>query len=288
MKELYQKFVTILKMSQKEGVIKILHRGESKKYAFKCFALDDKIHTIEHFAEKLFFFGSKSRYFWNDRINPHEDLYFEINDVSNRFFDYIFDEFYNLSKKQNIKEGTSSFFRRNKEIIEFFRDGSNKISFVENISSLTKDEKFSVRNYYLRILHQLGESNYKKKSQFISSTEIESEAEKFSNEDIVISFWDLNFKAPKLPKTIPIFAGKPYAKQKEISVFTAIFPQFIYSFKYRDKIYVNPALGYSSDLENIVLSGFRINQDDFENKRKKETNLAKSVSTDGYEFWETI
>jgi len=51
-----------------------------------------------------------------------------------------------------------------------------------------------IRNYYLRILHQLGESNFKNQSNFVSSSEKRKVARKFSKSEIIINFWDINIK----------------------------------------------------------------------------------------------
>lgn len=278
-------FLNLLKIYKEKGCIKILHRGESKSFAFNCLNLDPRLNDMDEFAESFYFFGSKSKYFWNKKLNPEKDMDFDINDLSESFFEYIFHEFTELIR-YGTKVGTSMFFDRNKEPKKNFSQTLNVKPFIEKINQLSSSDKFYVRNYYLRILHQLGESNYKTNSQFVSGSIIEYEAEKFSNNEIMIHFWDLDFNKQKLPIGIPTFKGKPYRNQKEISVFSAIFPQFIYSFKYKHKTYPNPAILHSNNLELAVLCGLEINQDYFAHRLKNETNYDKGVETDGGKYWE--
>jgi hypothetical protein len=90
----YQSLLYNLTKAKENNWIILLHRGVSKKFAFEKVSLDIKYNTIEQFAEKLFFFGEKSKYFWNNKINPaNSQLQFDINDTSDSFFKYIFKEF---------------------------------------------------------------------------------------------------------------------------------------------------------------------------------------------------
>ena len=216
------------------------------------------MYAIEQFADKLFFFGEKSKYFWNDKINPaNSQLEFDVNDTSDSFFEYIFKEFNSLIRNHNYKR-TSYYFKKNKTAILFFGNLDNSSIFISAINQKTKEQKTIIRNYYLTILHQLGESKYKQTSQFISGSTDEMVANKFSKNEIVINFWELNFNKNNIihsDDNIPHFKGKPYKNQKELSVFTVILPQYIYSFKFENKIYKNSAI------DNILTLNLYILQD---------------------------
>lgn len=272
----YGEFCSLLKKYKNQGDIKLLHRGESKIHAFSSLRLDPLHDTIEQFANALYFFGSKSKYFWNEKLSSDESFDFDLNEVSEEFFKYIFLDLLHVSK-YGKKAGTIRYLAQNKDTRIFFSNESNLKFFIEMVSKLSQPDKFFVRNYYLRILHQLGESKYKKKSQFISSSTSEQEATKFSNNEIIIYFWDINFGKRVIPYNIPIFKGKPYKNQKEISIFSAIFPHFIYAFKYGRAIYPNPAISKSSNLELAVLTGLEIVQTNFITKLTTETNYGKGV-----------
>jgi len=281
--EKYKTFIELLNLSKKEGHIKILHRGTSKGFAFRRFSLDPEINNMNQFGEKLFFFGEKSRYFWNNRVIKFNG-YFAINDISDVFFKNIFFEFDRLLDSSK-KDGTKRYFKKNKKTSLFFGETNNSNEFIEVINKLNPNEKLLSRNYYLRILHQLGESEYKKESEFISSSKDRVTAEKFSKKDkLLINFWDLNFLRPRSIPDIPKFIGKPYKNQKEISVFGAILPHFIYSFEYRGDIYVNPAIDTTPNLKEAIFSGLKIKQENFMVKLSKETRYKFGLQTDGINY----
>ena len=95
MVDYYSEFLELLDSFKEDRLIKLLYRGVTKDFAFKCLNLDLKCNTIDQFAEQLFYFGEKSRYFWNERINSSkQEFNFEINDTSDEFFKYIFKEIF--------------------------------------------------------------------------------------------------------------------------------------------------------------------------------------------------
>jgi len=83
-----------------------------------------------------------------------------------------------------------------------------------------------------------------------------------------------------------LFKGKPYKNQAEISIFAVILPHFIYSFKFKDKLYINPAISNTENLIESIFGDLNIEQKNFEEKRAKETyfkNGAKTVDQVNYE-----
>lgn len=285
-KEKIIKFMNSLMEAKENTLIKILYRGYSLNMAFNAYKLDIRYNTIEDFSKKLFYFGDKSRHFWNKKIGS-DDLTFGINEISDSMFKYIFDLFFKLISNPK-KEHTKKYLNKNKEAKQFFSDKENLSLFLEKVNSLSNDDKLSSRNYYLTILHQLGETVYNRNSLLVSSSCIEYQTKRFSKCDgITIYFWDIIFKSQiELNKHLPYFQGKPYKNQKEITVFSAILPHYIYAFKYKKMMYYNPAIANIKNLDTVFFTGFEINQDDFNQRAIDETNYKSYVQTDGVSYKE--
>jgi len=261
--------------------IKLLYRGVTAEFAFNKLGLNSKINSIELFSEKLFLFGEKAKNFWNEKIISENS--FEINDTSDAFFEFIFQDFNKLIQT-HVKKGSIKYFNKkeNRPAVDFFKDIQNKGKFIEEINFLSVEGKISIRNYFLKILHQLGESSYKNISHFLSSSSSEKEAAKFSKvKGVIIYFWQPNHTIDSnLPTTNKklIFIGKPYKSQKEISPFTSILPHFIYCFKYKETLYFNPAIKEISIALPYIFFGLPINQENFIEKLET-TNYKKGVTT---------
>jgi hypothetical protein len=78
----------------------------------------------------------------------------------------------------------------------------------------------------------------------------------------------------------------PYKNQKEISVFSAILPHYIYAFKYKKEMYYNPAIANIKNLSAVVYTGFEISQEDFKQRAMSETNYRSYVQTNGVSYKE--
>ena len=270
----YKKFLLRLNFHKNRGRIKILKRGVSKDFAFRNFNLDTKFNTIEQFAEMLFYYGEKSKYFWEHELGRD----FGLNDVSDTVFSYIFGLLNEIANKEKVNHGTEKYRKRNRANFKYFSVFSNQDDFQARISKHLSEDRRQIRNYYFRIIHQLGETKYKGQSMNISGTGDSHIAEKFSRGEIVINFWDFDFNAPLESTYIPKFLGKPYKSQKEISIFGAIFPHYIYSFIHNKKTYFNPAFFGSINLDDTILNGFIIDQSEFKSRIKKETAYEKGIN----------
>ncbi|GIM61561.1 hypothetical protein CAPN008_16110 [Capnocytophaga canis] len=287
MKNNLEKFKQRLEKFEEQKRIKILHRGISKKDVFDRFNLDTKYNTIKQFKERLYFYGEKSKYFWKQRIKSD----FGINDIDEKVFRYIFGKFTEIyDSRESLKKQKKNYVDKNRKKFEFFSKGDNLDVFLNAISDLSDNDKTLLRNYYFRIIHQLGETDYINQSLLVSSSQIEDVAKKFSKGDIIIYFWDFDFNnLPNLSGDgIVFFNGKPYENQVEISVFGAIFPHYIYAFKYEEKYYLNPALEKLEDEEAMdmaIVFGFNINQDGFQERAKTEI-IGNTVEWDNGEFKE--
>jgi hypothetical protein len=279
--EKYKNFIIRLNYFKSKGLIKILHRGLSKEFGFDRFNLNAKDHNLNDFAKLLFYYGDKSKYFW-EQMNGRD---FGLNETNDEVFIYIF-EIFNQIVQNPIKKGTKLFIDKNKNHFYFFKNISNKDLFINEIGNITNNEKLELRNYYFRIIHQLGETTFKNQSLMVSSTENENIAKKrFSKYEIVISFWDFNFNNFSISNiNLPVFKTKPYRNQKEISVFGAIFPHYIYSVKFKNKEIINPAILENLNLDEVILCGFNINQDRFKDKFKDKTKFEFGIKTNNSKY----
>jgi hypothetical protein len=265
-------FMLRLDFYKKEKIIKKLYRGFSKEFAFPIYNLDLKHLNFIDFAKYLFYFGDKSKYLWEQKNGRN----FGINDVSDRVFEYIFDLFKDILEKNKTKN--KKYIQNNAAQFNFFQNKENKKGFIIEINTLSENKKNELRNFYFRIIHQLGETQIVNESILISTTEKEGETKRFSGKNgIKIYFWDFEFN--NIPFTqninIPIFQGNPYIKQQEISIFGVIFPHYIYAVEDKEnkKIIFNPAIEYIKNFDEIILSGFDIDQTNFTLNLKNQTSF---------------
>lgn len=283
MKNTTDQFKSRLQFYREKGWIKLLHRGINKRFAFNQFNLDITYNTIEQFGELLFYFGEKSKYYWEQKVGKKIGL----NDVSMSTFEYIFNCFNEIALRGNPNRGTFNYRKKNRPAFLFFSDKENLHAFTSEILKLRLEDKTQRRNYYLRIIHQLGETSHKKTSLHISTTTELEVARDFSKGDIVIKFWDFDFgRLPLMAIKVPDFIGKPYKNQKEISLFSVIFPHYIYSFEYSGKLYYNPAIFSGINIDSMILNGFVIDQSKFRLRLQKETNYRSGVWSNGSIFRE--
>lgn len=264
-------FLKRLNELQNKKEVKILYRGISKKDAFGVFKIDLEDYKIEQFAQKLFFYGSKSIYF----IRARYEKDFDINDISSKLFDFIFIEFHSLKKVTNQR--TKEFISKNQKIFDFFFNKKNKQDFIRNVLAQKEEDVMITRNYLLSILHQIGNfTRYKKKSHFLSSSSREDVAKQFSKDDLIIKFWKPVFNKTEYEK-IYCFDSFVYPEQEEYSVFSAIFPHYILSFTYKGKEYFNPYIDACGFIDYCIYFGFDINQDNFIPKLYSETLHTRGV-----------
>jgi hypothetical protein len=276
------RFKESLKWYKEKGLVKLLYRGIDKRSAFRPYNLDPTYNTIEQFAESLFYFGEKSKYYWENRFGRGVTL----NDVTRRMFRYIFDRLHEVATLTEAKKGTIRYRDKNKKAFRYFSDKKNVTLFLKNIMKLNSDQRRRYRNYYLRIIHQLGETEYNERSLHVSATESTFWARRFGKGEIVIYFWDFDFNHfQPIEIDIPVFVGKPYRSQQEISLFSAIFPHHIFSFHFEGREYINPALFRHESIRGMILNGFTIDQTDFK-ERLKTTNIRRGVQRTGVKYSE--
>jgi len=274
----YDLFIKQLKQFDHDGLVKKMCRGYDLEYAYKQFVLDVKPSNIEKFADRLFYYGNKAESFWRFQCNRP----YGINEVSDKVFSLIFKEFYQISQKASLKPQADKYIAKNSHQFAFFNNKSNVEIFLKTVKPYSDSEKLIIRNYYFSLLHQLNESNFNDTSVLISSTSIESEANKFSGgtKGIKLFFWQPNLKKNRpVFKDLPIFNGNPYENQKEIPVFGVIFPNYIYKFTHNGETYLNPAIFKLTDFEIAMFTGLPVENEDIDTKKNDET-IYKSIVTD--------
>lgn len=275
---IYKIFLEHLDCFKKKELITLLMRGVSMEHAFSRVNLDPEYNTLDQFAERLFFFGEKSKYFWKQKFSRE----IEFNDISTGIFTCIFNFLGEIAKKKECNAGTFNYRAKNHTTFEYFSTVNNLGEFVRKTGSLDDLTKRQLKNYYLKIIHQLKETNYIKSSLFISSTLNKETARKFSNNEIIINFWDLNINEfePTFLE-LPMFKGKPYEYQEETSIIGVIFPHYIHSFEYDKNYFYNPALFTGTDYDNMILGGFIIDQTEFACKMHTNTSYKTGLADDG-------
>lgn len=275
----YQDFLNHLNKFENDGWVTKLHRGFDKEFAFKRLKLDLKYNSIDQFAERLFFFGEKSRHLWEERFEKE----IAINDITDNAFKIIFNQFNEL----DLNKYPLNFVNNNKQVFDYFKTSANESKFIGAISKLQTQKRNEIRQHYLTILHQLDDNEYKGQSLYISGSKSKNQAKSFAvgDDSIVINFWILTQKNKSLAGIgLPIFSDYPFPKESEISVFGAVFPHYIYSFVYQGKIFPNPAIATENNFEISVVGGFTIQQDDFDSQLKSKTTYKRMIEKNGEEY----
>lgn len=271
---------------QKE--IRALYRGDSLENL--CEKLNVSYNNgnanVKEILNRLFMVGEKAiRYY---TINEN----FRIEEAEDYVFEKIMEYFKNSLKVKNTQ--TIYFFERNKSLKEFFSHGDNKNKFLDTIDSANKNERISIRNYYLTLLHQLAAINYKRKSHFVSTSNDYKIAEKFANHKsdghaIILHCWQPIKKERSIIKKykLPSYSMGPYDYQKELSVLGGILPHYIsgLEIKSSNDFYPNPNIFKHDISYETFLFGLDIDQRDF-HKIIRLTNYKTTLETNGLDIWE--
>ena len=273
-------------MRQKE--IRVLYRGDSLKNL--CYKLNidytNGDANISDILNRLFMVGEKATRYSTDNEN------FRIEDVDEYVFNKIMGYFKSSLKSKNT--ATIYFFERNKRLKEFFSDKNNKGLFLETIKDADRNERMSIRNYYLTLLHQLAAINYKRKSHFVSTSRDYMIAERFANHNsdghtIILHCWQPIKKERRAIKkyNLPSYSLGPYDYQKEFSVLGGILPHYIagLEIKSSNDFYPNPNIFRQEINIETFLNGLNIDQASFQDIIKL-TNYKTALETDGLDIWE--
>lgn len=228
----------LIELTQKR-LIYTLYRGDSLFNLYTKLGLPYSEEETEHkeLLKRLFLIGEKAKNFYSDELiielnsgelNSGRNV--KIDSCNEEVLRKIFD---NLNKAvKNKNEFSEKFFNINKAFKEYFLNKQNKISFVTTIQNSIY--KLSLRNYYLKLLHQLASINYKNSSHFVSTTQDSDVAIGFashsnSNKKVIIHCWSTNsYPIGRLRKlNLPQYRSAPYSWQKEESILAGILPHFI-------------------------------------------------------------
>lgn len=268
--------------------IRTLYRGDSLKNL--CEKLNTNYNNgdvnVRDIIDRLFMVGEKAVRYYTDNEN------FRIEDANEYVFDKIMEYFNSSLKSKNLN--TIYFFDRNTRLKEFFSERDNRRIFLETIERADIDERLSIRNYYLTLLHQLAAINYKKKSHFVSTSGDYKIAEQFACHDIdghtiILHCWQPIKKERQVIKkyNLPIYSVGPYDYQKEFSVLGGILPHYIsgLEIKSSNDFYPNPNIFRQEITNETFLNGLEIDQRNFHDIIKL-TNYKTVIESNGLDMWE--
>ena len=265
-----------------EDDCQIIYRGEQKVYVYeKTGVTPEKINEnnfnalLEH-GKSVFYLGAKADSYLYGFNNVEFPI--RIDDVSKDLFEKIFNEiktnFTNLKAEDNL------------EFISFFNEINIK-KFISIIGNLNDEEKWLTRLYYLWYLHTSGTTEYKKYSNFLSTSKSYKIAEEYSEGELVYIGWIprpiknrsvylgslMNIKKRLESLHLPTYENEPFPDEKEISLLGGFFPQYILGIYQveEQELLINQNIfekensflikNGMSDL--IVKLGFSINQSNF-------------------------
>lgn len=268
-------------------------RGEKKVAAYRQ---SGATHYINVSSEELlaihsdiiFYIGTKAKSYLYDLGGF--DTPFDISSIDISIFKIIFNEIeYSIS--ENLYTGTDEFNAYFNEI--------NKIDFIDKIAQLENDEKQQIIIYYLWLLHVIGKTDYKRYSNFLSTTKNHLIAKDFGYDQLIYCGWiprPIKDKSAYLGSLIqleqrirylglPLYNNEPYPDEHEISLLGGLFPHYtlgIYDSAH-ERLIVNKHLLddavlhlVSNGMSELVISlGIFIDQSQFESSEKLQNSRYK-------------
>lgn len=266
-----------------EDNCQLIFRGEKIKYAY------DKSGVNEYYSDKseeykfgkhgnsIFYIGAKA----DSYLFKIEDVNFpiDLNNTEKELFTSIFNEFKKSKDHSTLKN--ESKFR------EYFDKPSS--DFIEKILNLNALERIVVKYYYLWLLHVIGDTEYKRYSNFLSTSKDYEVAFRFSNQEIVYVGWiprPIKIRSVYLGYLIqsrkrieslglPTYSDEPYPDENEISLIGGLFPHYVLGiYHVRKKLLLVNEYLLKDDMVEIINSGLSeiiikhgigIDQSDFEN-----------------------
>ncbi|MCW3111038.1 MAG: hypothetical protein JWQ09_5544 [Segetibacter sp.] len=273
-----------------------IYRGENLDILYKKLGLD-RVHENDssHRAllERLFMIGDKSKnYFSKEIFGFNHKWSFGINDCSQTVLNFIFDSISDCAKKHPAVS-VRQFFHSNSLFKEYFLDKrGNKKTFVSSIQNLPRNKQISIRNYYLKLLHQIGSINYRDRSNIISTSKNYLIANNFASgncvqEGAIIHAWEPRISNDQIFKnhSLPKYRGRPYHFQDEISIIAGLFPHYIIGLEILStgKLHLNPNI-FSNEIDKgLFVDGMKIDQTSFEEIIQK-TNYSRYFISNGQSY----
>jgi hypothetical protein len=282
-------------------VVTPIYRGEDlerlcNKLGISSISSNDPNYTELQY--RLFLIGEKSKKYFSEKyFDFNRSWTFDINEINDKVCNFIFDSI-NDSIKRNKIVNVQSFFSRNELFKQYFLDkANNKKAFCKNLLSLPAEMRLKARNYYLRLLHQIGSINYRDRSNMLSTSRMHSIAKQFANgtesrKGIIIHAWEPVFSRYNLNLKrhgLPTYTGKPYPRQNEISLMAGILPHYIIGLEIlsEKKMFLNPNMFSNPSDKNVFINGFEINQDAFV-EIIQNTNYSSYFTSNGVNHTDTI
>lgn len=263
----------------------LIFRGENYQSLKSKFKLTGDELNFHHLSDMLFMIGEKGRGYrksYRDKIKKYK--LFSITDSSSELFKYIFLKYRDVLSIMNYQV-TDKFKRENVLFTDFFLNKKNEQFFVETIMTFTKGKREIARDFYLKPLHQIGQSGYYNNSVYLSTTPEIKVANYFSNykdssSPVIIVGWigatmknnSFGLTYADKAKTfldgvkLPVYSGVFFPKQKEVTLRGGMFPHYIlgYILKERMEFNLNPHFfSTEKSFTEIIKNGFDIDQTHF-------------------------
>src|SRR5690554_3738765 len=275
-------------LSSNPNKIKVIYRGENYDSLKTKLNLSQN-NDFNKINQYIFLIGEKGRVYRNEHKNKIKDKskIFSINDIQDKLFNNIFDKLNTILRNKTQNKIIEDFELWNPEFSEYFKDKlNNKSDFLFKINSLSKsNEKLKVRDYYLSLLHKIGNIGFYHNSFFVSTssdfhTAVSfAENSKKSKKIIFISWVDypinrigINFNYLNLFKRritqigLPTYNKTFFPSQNEISIKGGLLPHFILGYiVLEDNIFeVNPNFFFTTkNIDEIIKNGLEIDQSNF-------------------------
>jgi hypothetical protein len=267
----------------------ITYRGVRRTYLINNLSTKDEPEINDsRLLSRLFYFGDKAKSFCKEQ----NMLWLQdIEDCSQKTCEEIFARVGKLLASSNARD----FRKKNDEFYRFFKDQSNEHLFCStvcgNLCQIGRD-------YYLYFLHTACEDSYKEQSVLIStSTNIDRTKPFYSGDewghiihyvipkpfdDYAVASTGLKEVEKKLKKhSLPCYDGFKLYDESEYSIRGALFPSRILGVldPSSDSFIVNPHLFTSSNVHRDIVNGLDIDQPEFEDKLKHQTNYKRGVES---------
>lgn len=288
-------FLSLLLQECSGGHIKMVYRGVKVENIFNVLKVyyNPNSPDYKQVLDRLFMLGEKGRHFYEDSFLGVSGRKFKLHDVGEDVFLYIFEKIGKAA--DSAREHHVNYFRRNDSFREYFIDKKNKPLFLAMAQKQDERVRFMMKNYYLTLLHQLAQVDYKKKSALVSTSEDKNTAKQFaehsrSKPGFLLHAWIPT--SPSLKKYIrrtglPTYQNEPFKKQKEISFLAGILPHYIIALEVIGKgiKFYNPAILNNDITPFTFFNGLDIDQTNFESVLK-QTNYTSYYLTDGIDLIE--
>jgi len=283
----------------------LIYRGENKQKLFALYKTSD----LTSFSYSLFLIGDKGRNFIKELDGESKKKEkWNLGDVQPKIFRSIF-SIINSILQQDCGIART-FSAKNPELHNFFADKKNEKLFVNGTEKkLSPQEKISIRDYYLTLIHQFKDNVFYPLSTLLSVSTDYHIAEKFSGnnhdkiilfgwipkdrltDDYTITYKYLNSMEKVLQENmLPAYKQSFYPKEKEVSLKGGLLPHYIIGYQHTEasdtKFEINPAfLNIKSKPAYWILKGLPIKQSGFW-KELRRTNFSGAyfVNCSG-EYW---